>query len=152
MYLSAKLNERKEMVEMMKVEATKSNKEKIFKKAVVAGLLGNAVSIALLYGCAVMLWYGKLPETLLAEYVLGATFGGAIVSGKSFSKGDKSAVMGAVGGLIYFLILTLIAIYRTQGDTFDTEYLKLFICSIAGGAFGGLLLIGKRTKKQRVYK
>ncbi len=133
----------------MKIETKKIFNKKTMKKALFAALLGNAVSVAVLYACSILLWQGNLPETLLSEYVLGATFAGAIASGAAFAKGDKSLVKGALGGIMYITLLTLISIYRAQADVFDTDYLKILICSIAGGAFGGIMVIGKRTKKRR---
>ena len=119
------------------------------KACCVSALAGLAVCTGLLAVCALGIWQGRLPEDITRELTLGCAMAGAVVSGMAMKGGEgRGALRGLAGGMTLMAAAALIGAYRSQGGYFDLDFIRLAICCVAGGAFGGIIHTGKKTKKR----
>lgn len=117
-------------------------------------LTGILVGLLALYGGALLLSGDVLPPTVMGETAVAAVFIGAAAGGIAAAKKRGSGVLaaGAATGAICFAVLALAAVLAPEGRLFSDGCLRMLICTLGGGAFGGALCIrrgGKRPRKRR---
>ena len=118
------------------------------KRLLAAAAAGTAATVAVLAVFAVLIWRGQLPEDLSGDLALGAAFAGGITAGITAGKG-RGALSGFLGGAAFAAAAAVIGAVQQQLDYFDRDYLRFLICALCGGAFGGIISTGKKTKNRR---
>ena len=113
-------------------------------------LFGVAVTLVLLLLVSAAMSQNRLPAELNKEYVITAAFTGATVTGAVAVKkqGRGKILTGIYAGIMLTLITKIIAILIPEGAVTGESGIKMAICCIAGGAFGGALGMYKKNKKR----
>lgn len=111
-------------------------------------LFGALLLLAVLYGRGV-LSSDIMPETVIAAVFLSGTVSGLVCARK---KGGGALIAGAVGGLSIAALILIGTIFTQGGRVISPEFLKLAIAALAGGVFGGALLLGRKSKIHKNYK
>ncbi|HHU22368.1 MAG TPA: TIGR04086 family membrane protein [Clostridiales bacterium] len=136
---------------MIKTEEERVSYSGLLISSAMGGAVGTVLSIILLFVFAFLISEGKLPESLSEPLVVAAAFVGATASGVASAKrqGRGVVVSGICGGIAYMIIILLVTALGGSGGVFGPMTLKLVICAVAGGAFGGTLCSGGKKKKRR---
>ena len=123
----------------------------VFRSAKAAAV-GLVFLLLLLLLEAIAVTQGKLTIEMSARIGLGAVVLSSVLSGTVLAKsvGQRALPMGALGGFSVALILMAASLLWPEGEASALLMVKLVICAVAGGAFGGALLIRpKRSKKRK---
>lgn len=117
-------------------------------------LTGLFTGLLALYAAAMLLSGDVLPPAAMEETVIVAVFAGAAVGGIVAAKrrGSGALAAGAATGAVCFAVLALLAVLSPSGHLFSDGCLRMLICTLGGGAFGGALCIrqsGKRPRRRR---
>ena len=123
--------------------------KKVIKRLAVGAIVGNMVTALLLFGTAIAIWKGTLPEDTAAEASMLCVMLGAMASGRMTAGKGRGGWYGFIGGMAWLTAATLIAFYREQMACFSLDYIKYAICAIAGGGFGGVISTGSTGKKNK---
>lgn len=112
-------------------------------------LVSAGVTAGLLLILALCLASGKLTYELASETVIAVNFIGAAVGGVILGKkrSGGAIISGLIIGVIFMLFLILCGLAAGKGIVSADEGVRIAICSICGGAFGGVLAAGKGNKK-----
>ena len=78
------------------------------------------------------------------ESLLKLTAGRAAWERQNF-RGNTVSLAGGVAAAA----AAVIGAVQQQLDYFDRDYLRFLICALCGGAFGGIISTGKKTKNRR---
>lgn len=124
------------------------------KNAVLGAVMGMAGTLLLLLLFAALLAGGKLPTGMLDEFVilsvlLGTALGAFICTGK---QGGGVITAGAVTALAYILLLLICTLIFRKDGSGPQLILKEMIAAVAGGCFGGVLRLHKKTPKSRLRR
>lgn len=117
----------------------------------IRGPFFGLLSIAgLLYICAMLLSHEILPATLMGDCTLASIFAGTAVGGTIAAKLKREGVLvaGLLTGAIILAMIALAVILRPTGKLLSDETLKSGICTIGGGAFGGVLCLQRPGVKK----
>ncbi|MGI5936717.1 MAG: TIGR04086 family membrane protein [Oscillospiraceae bacterium] len=136
---------------MIKTEEERVSYSGLLISSALGGAVGTVLSLVLLFVFAFLISEGKLPESLSETLVVAAAFVGATVGGATSAKrqGRGVLVSGVCGGIAYMIIILLVNALGGNGGAFGPSTLKLAICAVAGGAFGGTLCSGGGKKRRR---
>ncbi len=118
-------------------------------------LIATFVTLILFFAFACLLAYTALPETLIPIIAIVAQVLGALISGYFTVKktGSRGFLTGLAAGILYDLILWLIA--SLVGDAFciGTHFFVMLFISAIGGAIGGVMSVnlkmGKSNRRKR---
>ena len=137
---------------MRRSERNRGRNSSVIGSGASSALMGYLLTMILLYIMAVLIYAGILDEGLAEEMVLGSAFIGATVSAMISAKRWGSGVItsGLVAGAIFCCMAIVTSIGISGGEGMGIMTLKMVICSLAGGAFGGAMCLNtKRNKKSR---
>ncbi len=125
-------------------------------KASPFGAMSVIKSIAVSYGFtfavfavfAVLLTYTSVPDTIIDTVVLLTMIFAVMISGFTTARRATSRgwLNGAVGGLIYVLILYIVGAMFVTGLVFDKNVVILMLIGFLSGAFGGIVGINMKKK------
>ena len=126
----------------------------LVRDALFGAALALAATLLLLLAFSVLLAKGKAPAELLDDFVivsvlLGAAAGAFWCAGK---RGGGVVTAGTVTALAYILLLLFCTLLFRRGDGGPQMIVKEMIASVAGGCFGGVLRLHKKTQKSRLRK
>lgn len=117
----------------------------------IGGLIAFIVSVILLFLCAVLISSGKIGEAMRDNAVMVSTFigssAGAVVGAKRYGKSVMP--VGSCSGAVFLAILLLLTALGGEGASFGVMTIKLGICCIVGGLFGGVLCLGRKKQKRK---
>jgi len=117
------------------------------------GLVPGLLSVmAMLFGVALLLSSGRLPVSLWDEYVIAIAFAGASVSGMAAVRrqGRGAPATGVCAGALLLLATRLLAVLIPGGSIAGSFSLKIVVCCLAGGVFGGAIgRMGKKPARRR---
>ena len=120
--------------------------------ALITGVLAAyAITCIVLIGYALLITYGAHTGESMPLVVTVTSLVSVIVAGFDAAKGADSRgwFWGIVAGLIYAAILTAIGIWINRGFAVDSRTITLFVLSVAGGGFGGVIGINLGFMKKR---
>lgn len=122
--------------------------------AAVGAGLGLLSTLLILFGVSALLVTGSVPASLkdaliLAAILMGTTVGGFYCAGR---RGGGVVTAGLISSLAYVVLLLVGILMFKKGDTETSLLLRQMVASVAGGCFGGVLRLHKKTKKSRLRK
>lgn len=126
----------------------------LWKDATKGATAGLVATMVLLFIFSAVLAKGKAPAELLDDLVifsvlLGTAFGAFLCAGK---RGEGVVTAGALTALAYILLLLFLTLMFRRDDSGPQMIVKEMIASVAGGCFGGVLRLHKKTQKSRLRK
>lgn len=132
----------------------RGGEKQLGKNAALGAATGMAGTLLLLLLFAALFAGGKLPAGMLDEFVvlsvlLGTALGAFICAGR---QGGGVITAGTVTALAYILLLLICTLLFRKGGSGPQIILKEMIASVAGGCFGGVLRLHKKTAKSRLRK
>lgn len=133
-------------------EARKTYKG-ILTSGVFGAIIGAVLLIILLYISALLISAEYIPESFDENLIIVSVFLGATVCAVTAVKrrGTGAMVTGLAAGLIYLVLIMVVSALIPQGRMLGDMTLKILICCITGGAFGGALCLNSK-KKSRVRR
>ena len=113
-----------------------------------------AVTLALLLLFSALLAKGKAPAALLDDFVLLSVLLGCSCGAYRCAGKQQGGVVtaGVVTALAYIALLLLCTLFLRGGDGGPQMIVREMIASVAGGCFGGVLRLHKKTQKSRLRK
>jgi len=131
-----------------------AGEKRLGKNAALGATFGMVATLLLLLLFSALLAGGKLPAGMLDEFVilsvlLGTALGAFVCAGK---QGGGVVTAGAVTALVYILILLFCSLVFHGDGGGPQIILKEMIAAVAGGCFGGVLRLHKKTQKSRLRK
>jgi putative membrane protein (TIGR04086 family) len=121
----------------------------LFLKPVVFGVIGSfIISIVLLGVISFVFTVQDIPQSAIMPLVFFAICGGAFVGGffSSHLFKNKGLAIGALTGLLFFLILYITGVSMHQINVGSLAVLKL-VLSIVFGALGGIVGVNTLSKR-----
>lgn len=117
-------------------------------------ITGGLTLAALLLLCAWLLAGGTAPVELMEELTVACLFASAAAGGfvAARRRGRGVLAAGAAAGAAAALLLTLAAALSPEGRAVSPENLRSAIACVAGGCFGGTLLLKKPTIRAKKRK
>ena len=136
---------------MIKTEEERVSYSGLLVSSALGGAVGTILNLVLLFVFAFLISEGKITESLSETLVTATAFIGAAVGGAVSAKrqGKGVLVSGVCGGIAFMLIILIINALGGSKGAVGPSTLKLAICAITGGGFGGTLCSGGGRKKRR---
>ena len=118
----------------------------------VGAFIGLLAELLIIYGAASLITGDIVPMSGSVNLIILGAFAGASLSGYIGSRGQGSEMLGlgALSGLIFLLMSVLLGALFARDISLGLVVIKLGICSVMGGLFGGA--ISARPKKRRRSK
>lgn len=138
----------------MNTAEKKVGKKSLLICCAAAGFTGTILTVLLMLIPAVLISHGTITQDMSDPLIMLCMIIGGLAAGlimKSFGRGG-AVQMGALGGLCVAVIMALVVAMRGSGAGFDVFSLKLLICGLIGGIFGGTLKSGKTRQKRKKHK
>lgn len=113
--------------------------------------IGFALTVVLLFLLSIPATFAYLPEAVIEFIVAAITYLSVGFCGFRAARhlGRGGLVSGALSGLIYVALLTLIGIFVFGATGFSISSLLTIIFCIVSGAIGGIIGINVRIKRRR---
>ena len=126
----------------------------LWQEAAVGALFGLAATLILLLVFSALLAKGTIPAAMLDDFVIvsvliGTALGALICAGK---REGGVVTAGALTSLAYILLLIFLTLMFRRNGNGPQMIVREMIASVAGGCFGGVLRLHKKTPKSRVRK
>lgn len=117
----------------------------VYFKALMRGIILSI--ILLLIGCAIF-YFGNLPEEYMKTFIWIMTVMSICYSSiyGTFKIGKRGYLHGALIGLIYIIILALVAFLAEKGQLNTRSYLILSVMALVVGALSGMIGIVLSSK------
>ena len=137
---------------MKNVKEKQKPKSALLKHALVGGVLGLLISLAVMPILALTISSGLVAESLTDSFVvisviIGSAAGGLYCAGK---QGGGVVTAGAASAGSYILLVLLISLMTAKSGERGSMILKVMIATVAGGTFGGVLRLNRKKKKSRL--
>jgi putative membrane protein (TIGR04086 family) len=137
-----------------KRRAAQTGEGMLAQEATRGAAFAMAVTLALLLLFSALLAKGKAPAALLDDFVLlsvllGCSCGAYRCAGKQQGGVVTAGVVTALAYIALLLLCTLF--FRSEGGG-PQMIVREMIASVAGGCFGGVLRLHKKTQKSRLRK
>ena len=137
-----------------KRRAAQTGEGMLAQEATRGAAFAMAVTLALLLLFSTLLAKGKAPAALLDDFVLlsvllGCSCGAYRCAGKQQGGVVTAGVVTALAYIAPLLLCTLF--FRSEGGG-PQMIVREMIASVAGGCFGGVLRLHKKTQKSRLRK
>ncbi|MEG1633109.1 MAG: TIGR04086 family membrane protein [Oscillospiraceae bacterium] len=139
----------------MNTNAEKPRRGKSEAESFVLGpAVGAAATLLILLLCAYLLYGNYVPASLMEEYVLISVFLGAAAAGVVVGRRRGRGVLtgGLAAGLLLFALIVLATWLSPEGVVLSQACLKLAICCVGGGLFGGALCLNRKRVKSHKRK
>jgi putative membrane protein (TIGR04086 family) len=120
-----------------------------FVKPVAFGIIGGLIiSILLLSLISFVFTVQNIPQSAVIPFACFSICGGAFTGGffASHKYKNKGLVLGALTGLLFFLILYIVGVFMNEINSGALAMLKL-VLSVVFGSFGGI--VGVNTLHKR---
>lgn len=139
---------------MKKTREKKQAGSSLFGAAGKSAIFGFLLTLILLLGEAALIVSGIVSTEMADEFVIccvliGATFSGAHCA-KIRSGGVITAGMTAAG--IFLALILAVSVFTAKNLFEGSLTVKIIIASTAGGCFGGVLRLYRKTKKSKMRK
>ena len=97
---------------------------------------------------ALLLTYTGIPDSIIGTVVFVTMVFAVMISGFTTARGASSRgwLNGAIGGLMYVLILYILGVMFVTGFVFDKHVVALLVIGFLSGAFGGIVGINMKKK------
>ena len=114
-----------------------------------AMLLGLIITVLMLLGAALLFSTGKISYSTAPEIITGINFAGAAITGALAAglRGKEAVATGLIVGTTFMVLLLLVGLAFGGGRLSGSEAIRIAICSLCGGLFGGVLCIRRGNKK-----
>ncbi len=138
----------------MNATENREGKKSFVIRCAMSGIIGTVITAILMLVPAILISHGSISVKLSDSLTLLCMIVGGISAGLIMkSNGAGGAVpMGAIGGLCVAVVMALVVAMRGSEAGFDAFSLKLLICGVVGGVFGGTLKSGKSRQKRKKHK
>ena len=137
-----------------KRRAAQTGEGMLAQEATRGAAFAMAVTLALLLLFSALLAKGKAPAALLDDFVLLSVLLGCACGAYRCAGKQQGGVVtaGVVTALAYIALLLLCTLFfRSEGGG-PQMIVREMIASVAGGCFGGVLRLHKKTQKSRLRK
>lgn len=126
----------------------------LIRHAAVGALIGMLVTLLVMLLGSMAMTSKLLPTSIrdllvLASVIIGTMIGG-IYCAKKQGRGVITA--GLVTAVVYIILLLLGTMLCVKKGGESSLTLKIIIAAVAGGCFGGVLRLGRKTTKSRLRK
>ncbi|HBR09487.1 MAG TPA: TIGR04086 family membrane protein [Clostridiales bacterium] len=113
-------------------------------------LTGILFAAIMLYICSLLLSKEIIPSQLMSECVIASVFIGTSVGGAVAARSKREGVLtaGVLTGLIVLGVIVLATILRPTGKVLSDTMLKMAICTVGGGTFGGAMCLNRSGGKK----
>lgn len=124
------------------------------RRIAVGSLLGGAVGMVVLlmlcYLCAFLTVQGSIGQNLLDTLTTAIAFLGAAAGAVTAARYSRvrMLVSGIGGGLVFLLPLMVLTAVFCGGIPFGSVTMRLILCSLTGGLFGGALCLRRKPKRK----
>jgi putative membrane protein (TIGR04086 family) len=121
----------------------------LFIKPVFFGIIGGFIISILLLGIfSFVFTVQDIPQSAIIPLVFFTICGGAFIGGffASHLYKNKGLMIGALTGLLFFLILYIIGVFMKQINVGSLAVLKL-VLSVVFGAIGGVVGVNTLSKR-----
>ncbi len=137
-----------------KRRAAQTGEGMLAQEATRGAAFAMAVTLALLLLFSTLLAKGKAPAALLDDFVLLSVLLGCSCGAYRCAGKQQGGVVtaGVVTALAYIALLLLCTLFLRGGDGGPQMIVREMIASVAGGCFGGVLRLHKKTQKSRLRK
>jgi putative membrane protein (TIGR04086 family) len=141
-----------EGIAVVKTVAEKQQTDiKQFLMTAMSGILGAfIISVLFLAAFSILMTAKDMPSTAVMPFacisISAGAMGGGVVSSRLYR--SRGLMIGAVTGLLFYIILYIVGIIMRQADLNAMFLLKIFL-SIIFGAIGGIIGINMKTKRSR---
>ena len=117
--------------------------------ALLGGMVGLLVLLALCALCAVLTVRGSIGQEMLGMLTTAIAFVGAAAGAAAAARYSRvrSLLTGVVSGLVFLLPLLLLTTLLCGALPFGSMTLRLPICAVTGGLFGGALCLRRKPKR-----
>lgn len=122
---------------------------RIVTGSLLGGLCSLIVMLLLCYLCAVLTVRGSIRQEMLHMLAAGAAFVGATIGAVTAAKYSQSRALitGTVSGVVFLVPMFAMLALLCGGMPFGMMTLRLVICAVTGGVFGGVLCLRRRSKR-----
>jgi putative membrane protein (TIGR04086 family) len=121
----------------------------LFIKPVILGIIGGfIISILLLGIISFVFTVQDIPQSAILPFAFFSVCGGAFTGGffASHLYKNKGLMLGALTGLLFFLILYIVGVFMNQINVGSLAFLKL-VLSVVFGAIGGVIGVNTLSKR-----
>ena len=135
------------MKEIAKTKKTQTKDTNSKALGIVKGLaLAYAITCVVFIVYALLLTYTELSDQNIPLVAMICTVVATVVAGITAAKniGEKGLVWGCIMGILYAVVLFVIAVAVNDEMLFDTGRITTLLISAAGGGIGGILGINAK--------
>lgn len=117
--------------------------------SLLGGIVGLLVLLALCYLCAMLTVRGSVKQGMLGTLTTGIAFVGATAGAVTAARYSRvrALITGVISGLVFLLPLLVITAVLCGGVPFGSMTLRLILCALTGGLFGGALCLRRKPKR-----
>lgn len=125
---------------------TKENKN-IFLNLTKGTVFAYFITLLVFMTYGILITYTDITEKNMQTIVMITTVVSVLISGFLSTKGVKSKglLLGILAGIIYFIILLMVAFCVLPTIQFSFKLMMLFILSICSGGIGGIIGINLKS-------
>lgn len=130
------------------------DKKSLIRNSAIGAFLGMVITMAMIFVLAALMHSGTLPESLRDTFILVAVILGATVSGLYCAgrQGGGVVVAGLTAAAAYVVLILLgTMLFRKNSDDAALT-MRIIIAAVAGGCFGGVLKLHRKSKKSRLRR
>lgn len=126
----------------------------LMKAAVKSAVLGILLTLLLILGVAALTMSGTISPDMSDEFIICSVLLGATLSGAHCAKLRGSGVItaGMTAAAVYLAIILLGTIFFAKNENEGSLTLKIVLATAAGGCFGGVLRLYRKTKKSKIRR
>lgn len=138
----------------MRVRNDKNGFLQLMKRAGIGTVFGMASAVIVLLALAALTASGAVSLKLAERLTPAAVVAGAAVAGVFTASKKEGGVVtaGLTAGVVFLAVLTIVMLLTPESEEKGQSYGRLVIAALAGGAFGGVLKIGKKRKKSKLRR
>ena len=126
----------------------------LIKHSIIGAVIGLVITMLAILIFSALMVSGLLTETLrdslvLVSVILGSTIGGVFCAGRQ-GRGVITAGLSSAVAYVLLILIGTLAFKRNSNEI--SLILRIIIAVIAGGAFGGVLKLHRKSKKSHLRR
>ena len=139
---------------MKKTGEKKQGGTGLLQTALKSAVLGVLLTLLLLLGVAALIISRTVSPDMSDEFVVCCVLLGATLSGAHCAKlrGGGVITAGLTAAAIYLAIILMVSVFTVKSEAEGPLTVKIILASVAGGCFGGVLRLYRKTKKSKIRK
>ncbi len=127
--------------------AKEKNNKNIFLNLTKGTIFAYFITLLVFIIYGILITYTDITEKNMQLIVMITTVVSVLVSGFISAKGisSKGLLLGSLAGIIYFIILLMVAFCVLPNIQINSKLLMLFVLSICSGGVGGIIGINLKS-------